>query len=190
MKVTELELPGLLQIEPRFFRDARGFFAERFNQGAFAAAGLPTAFVQDNHSRSLPKVLRGLHFQLDRPQGKLVCCIRGRIWDVAVDLRSDSKTFGKFQGIELNETNGTMLYIPPGFAHGFCVLGDSDAEVFYKVTTPYNPKGERTVSWNDPGLAVGWPYGDAILSPKDELGISFAEYQNSALSQSNWWAKS
>jgi dTDP-4-dehydrorhamnose 3,5-epimerase len=175
MKVTKLEIEGLLLIELPVFRDDRGFFLERFNEEKFKANGVPVNFVQDNQSRSAPGVLRGLHFQNDPPQGKLVGVTRGRIWDVAVDIRKNSPTFGRHVGVELSEDNAKILWVPYGFAHGFCVLGDSPADVVYKVTGLYNPKSESGVLWNDPDLAVKWPIAKPILSPRDEKLFSFKE---------------
>ena len=167
MKVTDLRLSGLKLIEPQIFRDDRGFFVERYQQERFQAAGLPTAFFQDNHSRSRPGVIRGLHFQLDPAQGKLVSCVRGTIWDVAVDIRKGSPTYLQWEAVELSDENGRMLWIPAGFAHGFCVLGTEPADVFYKVDQPWNPKTEKGVRFNDPQFAIKWPIPDPILSARD-----------------------
>ncbi len=175
MKITKLEIPDLLAIELPVFRDTRGFFLERFHEERFSAHGLPVNFVQDNHSRSAPRVLRGLHFQNDPPQGKLVGVTRGKIWDVAVDIRKDSPTFGRYCGVELSEDNGCLLWIPYGFAHGFCVLGDSPADVLYKVTGVYNPKSESGILWNDPDIGIRWPIDNPILSPRDEKLLSLRE---------------
>jgi len=177
MKVTPLRMKGLLLIELAIHRDERGFFAERFHLAEFAARGLPTHFVQDNHSRSAPGVLRGLHVQQDPPQGKLVGVTRGRICDVTVDLRPESATFGRHCRLELSDVNGRMLWIPAGFAHGFCVLGDEPADVVYKVDAPYNPAGESGIVWDDPDLAIPWPVKAPILSARDEWLSSFAAYQ-------------
>lgn len=168
MKVTKLEIEGLLLLELPIYRDARGFFLERFQEARFKAANLPVNFVQDNQSRSAPGVLRGLHFQNDPPQGKLVGVTRGRIWDVAVDIRKDSPTFGRYCGVELSEDNASLLWVPHGFAHGFCVLGDSPADVLYKVTGNYNPASEAGIRWNDPDIGVRWPIANPLLSPRDE----------------------
>ena len=146
MKVTPLDLPGLVLVELKIFGDVRGFFVERFQLQRFAEQGLPTQFIQDNHSRSGPKVLRGLHYQSQPAQGKLVGVIRGCIWDVVVDIRPESPTFGKHFGLEMSDMNGRMLWIPPGFAHGFCVLGDEPADVLYKVDAlPYHGALARVV---------------------------------------------
>jgi dTDP-4-dehydrorhamnose 3,5-epimerase len=176
MRFTQLELPGLVLIELAIHRDARGFFTERFQAARFAEHGLPTQFAQDNHSRSDPGVLRGLHFQHEPPQGKLIGVTRGRVWDVTLDIRPGSPTFGKHTGLELSDANGRLLWVPPGFAHGFCVLGDEPADVVYKVTTPYNAAGEGGIRWNDPDLAIAWPLPQPIVSERDEGLGSFADY--------------
>jgi dTDP-4-dehydrorhamnose 3,5-epimerase len=170
MQFLTTELPGVVLIEPKVFGDDRGFFMETFHRQKFAAAGIDVEFVQDNHSFSRRGVLRGLHYQLKFPQGKLVRAIRGEIFDVAVDLRRGSPTFGKWCGYTLNDANRKQLYVPPGFAHGFCVLSDI-AEVIYKCTDVYHPEDERAVLWNDPTIAVAWPVKEPIVSPKDERGI-------------------
>lgn len=175
MNVTELELPGLKLIELKLFQDDRGFFTERFQAERFRAAGLPTEFVQDNFSRSAPRVLRGLHFQWNPAQGKLVGCTRGRIWDVVVDVRKNSPTFGRHVGVELTGDNGRLLWVPAGFAHGFVVLGDEPADVLYKVDALYNAAGETALLWNDPTLAIQWPVADPILSPKDAKANRFED---------------
>lgn len=173
----QLELAGLVLIELVLYGDERGFFTERYNASRFVANGLPTEFVQDNHSRSGPGVLRGLHYQYGPPQTKLVGVTRGRIWDVAVDLRPDSPTFGQSVGVELSDMNGRVLLIPPGFAHGFCVLGDEPADLLYKVDRPYHPAGEGAVHWNDPELAIAWPLEHPIVSARDRGAKSFADYR-------------
>ena len=177
MQVTQRSLDGLIQIDLAFHGDARGFFVERFNQKAFAEAGLPTDFVQDNHSRSAPGILRGLHYQYQPAQGKLVGCTVGRILDVAVDIRVDSPTFGQYESIELSDDNGRLLWIPPGFAHGFCVLGDAPADVYYKVTGLYNAQGEGGIRYDDPDIGIEWPLAQPTLSSRDEGLMSLAEYQ-------------
>jgi len=177
MKVTRLGLEGLILVELVVHGDQRGFFVERFRSGAFEEHGLPTHFAQDNHSRSAPGVLRGLHYQYAPAQGKLVGATRGRIWDVAVDVRPDSPTFGRSVGMELSDLNGRLLWVPSGFAHGFCVLGDESADVLYKVDQPYNPKGEGGIAWDDPELAVAWPVRDPIVSERDRSLPSFAAYR-------------
>ena len=168
MNVLATALPGVLILEPRLFADARGFFMESYNKRVFeSAAGIKDDFVQDNHSRSVKGTLRGLHYQIQQPQGKLVRAIRGRIWDVALDVRRRSPTFGKSVGVELSEDNKRMLWIPVGFAHGFLVTTDI-AEVVYKTTDFYAPQHERAVVWNDPDAAIGWPLdGEPLLSDRD-----------------------
>ena len=177
MKVTKLEIPGLALIELEVHGDSRGFFVERFNEELFAQNGLPTHFKQDNHSRSAPGVLRGLHYQHTPSQGKLVGVVHGRIWDVAVDIRPNSPTFGKHFGVELSDMNGKLLWMPAGFAHGFCVLGDEPADVFYKVDNLYNPPGEGGITWDDPELSVPWPVKSPMISARDKAQKSFAEYR-------------
>lgn len=172
MKVTPTAIADVLIIEPRVFGDARGFFFESFNQRDFnAATGTDFTFVQDNHSRSMKGVLRGLHYQVNQPQGKLVRVVRGAVFDVAVDIRPASPTFGHWVGLELNEDDHRQLWIPPGFAHGFLVLSES-AEFLYKTTDYYVPAVERCIAWNDPTIGVRWPLnGDPVLSAKDRLGV-------------------
>ena len=177
MKVSTLELDGLKLIELVLHGDQRGFFTERFHAALFEAQGLPAAFVQDNHSRSAPGVLRGLHYQHSPAQGKLVGVTRGRIWDVAVDIRPESPTFGRSLGIELSDLNGRLLWIPPGFAHGFCVLGDEPADLLYKVETAYCPEGEGGIAWDDPDLEIAWPVSDPIVSARDRELPGFARYR-------------
>lgn len=176
MKVTPTALPEVLLIEPRVFGDARGFFYESFNQRAFLdATGLDLKFVQDNHSRSARGVLRGLHYQIVQPQGKLVRVARGRVFDVAVDLRRSSPNFGKWVGLELSEDTHRQLWIPPGFAHGFMVLSDS-ADFLYKTTDYYAPEHERCVAWNDRDLGIAWPADiPPQLSAKDAAGVAWAQ---------------
>ncbi len=168
MKVTPLPIEGLLLVELKLHGDERGFFVERFNSEQFKKHGLPIQFVQDNHSRSAPGILRGLHFQNDPAQGKLVGVVRGSIWDVAVDVRPGSPTFGKHYGVELTDLNGKLLWIPSGFAHGFCVTGNQPADVFYKVDAFYNPATEAGIAWNDPELAIDWPCRNPTLSARDQ----------------------
>jgi dTDP-4-dehydrorhamnose 3,5-epimerase len=169
------QLSGLVLIEPRVFADERGFFQELFHQGRFAEAGLDVDFVQDNLSRSKAGVVRGLHYQIEQPQGKLVRALRGEIFDVAVDLRRSSPTFGQWEGFRLSEQNQLAVYIPPGFAHGFCVLSDA-ADVLYKCTALYAPQHERTLLWNDPTVNVDWPLAKpAIVSGKDLAGSPFGD---------------
>ena len=176
MKATRLAIPDVVLIEPKVFGDARGFFFESFNQKAFnEATGTNHAFVQDNHSRSSQGVLRGLHYQIQQPQGKLVRVARGRVWDVAVDIRKSSPTFGQWVGAELSEDNQHQLWVPPGFAHGFVVLSET-ADFLYKTTDYYAPEHERCIAWNDPQLAIAWPIAGApSLSAKDMQGFAFAQ---------------
>lgn len=177
MNFVPTELPEVVVVEPKVFGDSRGFFMEVFHAGRFAEAGLPTVWKQDNISRSQKNVLRGLHFQLTQPQGKLVRCLRGAIYDVAVDVRRSSPTFGKWVGVEITEENRRALYVPVGFAHGFCVLSDL-ADVEYKCTDLYAPEHERSLIWNDPTVGVKWPLsGEAQLSQKDLLGKPLAELE-------------
>jgi dTDP-4-dehydrorhamnose 3,5-epimerase len=158
-------------LEPRVFGDERGFFLESYNEQAFAGLGIAERFVQDNHSRSRGGVLRGLHYQVVRPQGKLVRCVRGEIFDVAVDVRRSSDQFGQWTGVRLSEENRRMLWIPAGFAHGFMVLSES-ADVLYKATDYYAPEGERSIVWNDPEIGIDWPLrGEPVLSGKDAAGL-------------------
>lgn len=175
MKATRLAIPEVVLIEPQVFGDARGFFFESFNQKTFnEATGTNHQFVQDNHSRSSQGVLRGLHYQIQQPQGKLVRVTRGKVWDVAVDIRKSSPTFGQWVGAELSEDNQHQLWVPPGFAHGFVVLSES-ADFLYKTTDYYAPEHERCIAWNDPQLAIRWPYeGEPKLSAKDAQGVALA----------------
>ena len=169
LRVRQTDLEGVVVIEPAVFRDDRGWFMETFNAVKFAEHGLPTEFAQDNHSASRRGVIRGLHYQLDPPQGKLVRCVRGAIFDVAVDIRRSSPTFGRWTGVQLSAENRLMFWVPAGFAHGFATLTD-EAETVYKCTTLWNPATDRTLLWNDPELAISWPVADAILSEKDAAG--------------------
>jgi dTDP-4-dehydrorhamnose 3,5-epimerase len=175
MNVTPTAIPDVLLLEPKMFGDSRGFFYESFNQRAFEAAiGAPAGFVQDNHSRSGRDVLRGLHYQVEQPQGKLVRVVAGAVFDVAVDIRPASSTFGRWVGVELTADNRRQLWIPPGLAHGFLVLSDT-AEFLYKTTDYYAPKHERCILWNDSVLDIRWPLsGSPILSDKDAAGLTFA----------------
>ena len=167
MTVRTTRLPGVLVVEPRVFGDDRGFFLERFHAERYAEAGIDAAFVQDNHSRSERGVVRGLHFQRRHPQGKLVEVARGRVWDVVVDLRRGSPTFGAWQGYELSDETHRQLWVPPGFAHGFAVLSDT-ADVLYKCTDVYRPDDEGGVAWDDPEIGIAWPDLDPVrLSEKD-----------------------
>ncbi len=176
MNVVDTALPGVKLIEPRVFGDDRGFFMETWNARAFADAGLDLHFVQDNHSRSARHVLRGLHFQIVNPQGKLVRVTAGSVFDVAVDVRRSSPHFGRWVGYELSATNKRMLWVPPGFAHGFVVLSDS-ADFLYKCTALYDPPAERAIRWDDPALAIDWRLDGAtpVQSAKDAAAPLFAE---------------
>lgn len=175
MRVARTAIPDVLVIEPRVFGDARGFFYESFNRRGFAqATGLDLEFVQDNHSRSARNVLRGLHYQLERVQGKLVRVTLGEIFDVAVDLRRSAATFGRWVAERLDAESKRMVWVPPGFAHGFLVLSEH-AEVQYKTTDYYAPEHERTLAWNDLALAIAWPLaGEPILAEKDRRGVALA----------------
>ena len=182
MNVIQTAIPGLLILEPKVFGDARGFFMESFNAKAFHdATGLAPNFVQDNHSRSGKGVLRGLHYQIEQAQGKLVRVTRGSVFDAVVDLRKSSPTFGQWAGVELSEENSRQLWIPPGFAHGFLVTSDS-ADFLYKTTDYYAPQFERSLAWNDPTVGVEWPLAGAapLLSAKDVAGKPLAECETFA----------
>ena len=177
MEVIATDIPDVKLIRPRVFGDARGFFLETWNRRTFAAAGLETNFVQDNHSRSAKCTLRGLHYQVEQTQGKLVRVATGTVFDVAVDLRQSSATFGQWVGALLSEENQQMLWVPPGFAHGFLVVSET-ADFQYKCTDFYAPEHERTISWNDPELAIDWPLPDGmqpLLSAKDQAGNAFRD---------------
>lgn len=177
MKIIETAIPEIKLIEPRVFHDDRGFFLENWNARTFAEAGIGTAFVQDNHSRSAKGVLRGLHYQIRNPQGKLVRVIAGAVYDVAVDLRKSSPTFGRWVGFELSAKNMLQCWIPPGFAHGFLSLEDG-TELLYKCNDFYAAQFERSLLWNDPALGIAWPLeraGAPILSAKDAAGKPLAE---------------
>jgi dTDP-4-dehydrorhamnose 3,5-epimerase len=171
-------LPGVFILEPRVFGDARGFFFESYNQRAMADAGIAEKFVQDNHSCSSRNVLRGLHYQVKRPQGKLVRVAEGEILDVAVDMRRNSPSFGRWETVRLSGENKRMLWIPAGFAHGFRVLSEK-AHVLYKATDFYAPEHERTLAWNDPDLKIDWELdGEPIVSSKDQRGIAFRDAES------------
>jgi len=175
MRVSTTAIVDVLILEPKVFGDARGFFFESFNQRAFnAATGLDVNFVQDNHSRSAKGVLRGLHYQVLQPQGKLVRVVRGAVFDVAVDIRRSSPSFGQWVGVELSEDNHRQLWVPPGLAHGFLVLSEM-ADFLYKTTEYYGPNNERCIAWNDPDIGISWPDAGMgpILSPKDQVGEKF-----------------
>ncbi len=175
MNLIKTAIPDVLIIEPNVFGDARGFFLESWNKRAFLEAGIKARFVQDNHSHSARNVVRGLHYQIKQPQGKLIRVIVGEVFDVAVDIRKSSPTFGKWTGTKLSTQNKRIIWIPPGFAHGFLALSES-AEVLYKTTDYYLPEHERTILWNDPDLAISWPVsGEPLLSAKDRQGVPFAK---------------
>jgi dTDP-4-dehydrorhamnose 3,5-epimerase len=166
LQITKCTLPEVLLVTPRVFGDERGFLLETYSEREFAAAGITTRFVQDNQSRSRRGVLRGLHYQLEHPQGKLVRVTRGKIFDVAADIRRGSPTFGKWVGVVLDDEKKQALWIPPGFAHGFCVVSD-EADVAYKATDFYTPSAEKGIRWNDPLLGIEWPIESPTLSDKD-----------------------
>jgi dTDP-4-dehydrorhamnose 3,5-epimerase len=166
MKVIETALPGVLIIEPQVHGDVRGFFVETWHAQRYAEHGLPERFVQDNHSRSSRGVLRGLHYQLQQPQGKLVRVTQGEVFDVAVDIRRGSPSFGQWAGVRLSGENHRQFYVPPGFAHGFCTLSET-ADFLYKCTDYYHPQSEHGVLWNDPDIGIEWPELDVRLSDKD-----------------------
>jgi dTDP-4-dehydrorhamnose 3,5-epimerase len=177
LNVARLAIPDVLLIEPRVFEDDRGYFFEVWHRAKYADAGLDVSFVQDNQSRSRIGTLRGLHYQVVKPQGKLVRALSGEIFDVAVDIRRSSPTFGKWVGATLSADNKAQLYVPPGFAHGFLVLSDA-AEIEYKCTDFYAPQHERTIAWNDPDIGIEWPLGpgtEPILSGKDSEGTSLRD---------------
>jgi dTDP-4-dehydrorhamnose 3,5-epimerase len=181
VKVERTAIAEVLVLEPKVFGDARGFFLEPYNRRTFReATGLDLEFVQDNHSRSRRGVLRGLHYQIRQPQGKLVRVLAGRVFDVAVDLRRSAATFGKWVGMELDAESMRMLWVPPGFAHGFLVLSEA-ADILYKTTDYYAPQHERTLRWDDAQLAIAWPLaGEPILSDKDRRGASLADAETYA----------
>jgi len=177
MNVLRTPIEGLLVIEPRVFGDDRGFFMESWNQRTFRElTGVQESFVQDNHSRSGRGVLRGLHYQLRQPQGKLVRVVQGEVFDVAVDVRRSSPTFGRWHGVILSESNRRQFWVPAGFAHGFVVLSES-ADFLYKTTDYYAPEHERSIAWNDPAVGIDWPLGgiEPKLSAKDQAGLSLAQ---------------
>jgi len=176
MQVVHTAIPEVLIIEPQVYGDERGFFFESFNQQKFEAlTGVKTDFVQDNHSRSAENVLRGLHYQIQQPQGKLVRVVAGEVYDVAVDLRRQSATFGKWVGVVLSAENKRQLWVPPGFAHGFLVLKEG-TEFLYKTTDYYAPQHERCIRWNDPEIGIEWPLAsEPVLSAKDQAGVDLAK---------------
>ena len=175
MQKIPTALPDVVLLQPKVFRDARGFFMESYNRRSFSELGIEAEFVQDNHSRSAQGVLRGLHYQVRQPQGKLVRVIAGAVYDVAVDLRRHSSSFGQWTGMVLSAENSHLVWIPPGFAHGFYVLSES-AEFLYKTTAYYAPEHERCLLWNDPELNIAWPLaGEPVLSDKDRRGLPLAQ---------------
>lgn len=167
MKIIETRLPGVVVFEPKVFRDQRGFFVETFRESALLEAAINETFVQDNHSRSSKGILRGLHYQLFQPQGKLVRVSRGKVFDVAVDVRKNSPTFGQWFGAVLDDENLRMMYVPPGYAHGFVVLSEV-ADFIYRCTNYYHAESEQCIAWNDPDIGVQWPVSDVTLSTKDQ----------------------
>ena len=184
MKAIPTAIPEVVLLEPKVFGDERGFFLESYSERTFQQLGLPTRFVQDNHSKSIRSVLRGLHYQMGLPQGKLIRVLQGEIYDVAVDVRRSSPTFGKFVGEILNDKERRMLWIPPGFAHGFLVLSDT-AEVAYKASELYAPEGDRSILWNDPAIGIEWPLhliepSGPVLSAKDAAGKLLSEAETYA----------
>ncbi|HEX4132533.1 MAG TPA: dTDP-4-dehydrorhamnose 3,5-epimerase [Pirellulales bacterium] len=174
MRIVPTELPGVILVEPAVHGDHRGFFVEVFRGQWLHDLGIDGAFVQDNHSRSRRGVLRGLHYQLEHAQGKLVRAARGEIFDVAVDVRRGSPTFGRWFGAVLDDTSHRQMYVPPGFAHGFCVLSET-ADVIYKTTDYYHPASERGLLWNDPAIGIRWPISDVTLSPRDMANPHLAD---------------
>jgi dTDP-4-dehydrorhamnose 3,5-epimerase len=174
MRFSETNIPGVVVIEPDVHRDARGYFLETFHARKYAAAGIPEVFVQDNHSCSTRGILRGLHMQLRKPQGKLIRVVEGEIWDVAVDVRPASSTCGQWTAEVLSASNFKQLYVPPGCAHGFCVLSDT-AQVEYKCTELYDPADEVGIAWDDPDLAIPWPIAEPLLSDRDRRHGSLAD---------------
>lgn len=180
MQVSDCPLSGLKIIKLDMHGDSRGFFVERYQEKRFRDAGLPANFVQDNHSRSAPGILRGMHYQVSPAQGKLVGVTRGRVWDVAVDIRPNSPTFGKHYAAEISGDNGVLLWVPAGFAHGFCVLGDEPADMLYKVDGHYNKDTEGGISYDDPDLNIPWPIKNPMISERDKKLMSWQEYKANA----------
>ncbi len=177
IELKQPPLTGLKLLKLHYHRDDRGFFVERYNEKTLRQAGLSPHFVQVNHSRSVPNTLRGLHYQINPNQGKLIGVIRGRIWDVAVDLRPQSPTFGKWFGLELSEDAGLLFWIPPGFAHGFCVLGTEPADVLYHVDAHHSAAGDRGILYDDKDLSISWPISNPLVSTRDKSLKSFQEYR-------------
>ncbi len=180
MNIIKTKLSGVLIIEPKVFGDNRGFFLENYRAEAFQKAGITKPFIQDNHSRSQKGVLRGLHYQLTQPQGKLVRVSRGKVFDVAVDVRQGSPTFGQWESIILDDETHRMFYVPPGFAHGFCVLSD-EADFIYKCTDYYHPQSEQGIAWNDADIGIEWPQMDYTLSEKDNHNPKLSEQNKDKL---------
>ncbi|MFQ5508353.1 MAG: dTDP-4-dehydrorhamnose 3,5-epimerase [Leptospirillia bacterium] len=180
MKFHTTPLPGLIRVEPTVFGDARGFFMETYHAEKYREGGIEAVFVQDNHSASVKGTLRGMHYQLGRPQGKLVRVVFGEIFDVAVDIRKGSPTFGQWYGVTLSEQNRMQLYVPVGFAHGFCVTSER-AEVIYKCTDIYYPEGDRGILWSDPAIGIDWPVSDPVLSDKDRAARTLANVPDDEL---------
>lgn len=177
MHAIACPIEGLLLLELKTHRDDRGFSSECYRADWFKEIGLPTNFIQDNHSRSLPGVLRGLHYQAEPSQGRLVNVVRGRIWGVAVDIRPNSSTFGQYYGVELSDENGLQYWIPAGFAHGFVVLGDEPADVYHKVNVAHNPSSQYGIRYDDQQLAIRWPVKDVKISSRDQGLPSFEHYK-------------
>lgn len=182
MQCIDCPIHGLKVVQLDVHGDARGFFVERYHQQRMRELGIDADFVQDNHSRSAPNILRGLHYQHTPPQGKLVGVTRGLVWDVAVDIRKGSPTYGKYHAVELSGENGILFWIPAGFAHGFCVLGDEPADMIYKVSGLYNAAGEGGIRYDDPDIAIDWPIENPIISERDKHLMSFADYSKKAIS--------
>ena len=182
MKIQSTKIAGCVLVEPQVFGDERGFFMETFRATRFIEHGLPGDFVQDNFSRSVGGTLRGLHYQIQHPQGKIVQVVRGKVYDVAVDLRKHSPTFGQWEAVILSEADHKQFYIPPGCAHGFYMMSDS-ADFIYKCTQQYNPEAERVLLWNDPELNIEWPLiTEPILSEKDRIGVPFKQCETFSVS--------
>lgn len=175
MEVIDLKLPGLKLLKPRVFRDDRGFFFETYRREQYRELGIDCEFVQDNHSRSVQGTLRGLHYQSSPGQAKLLRVATGKVFDVAVDIRPESPTFGEWQGVYLDAEDHDQIFIPVGFAHGFCVVSET-ADVLYKVSSPYDGKTECSLQWNDPTIGVDWPVKDPVLSARDQRAESFADF--------------
>ena len=176
MDIQDCKIQGLKVIRLDMKADSRGFFVERYHAALFAKSGLPQTFAQDNHSRSAPNVLRGLHYQHTPPQGKLIGVVRGRVWDVAVDIRPGSPTFGQHHAVELSGDNGLLFWIPSGFAHGFCVLGDEPADMLYKVDAYYNAAGEGGIRHDDKSLGIDWPLKQPLISERDKALPGWRDY--------------